>query len=252
MRRKSIIVTALAAVATTLCVAAPAFAGPPNILPREKWDPNGECKAKKAPEKGQCLCAVINHTHRPDSNYTAEQVPALIRGIFNFHTTGTNNWDDIGYQFIVDKFGNIYEARAGGIDQPLVGAHTYGYNRVSVGIGLLGDFVDQAPTPEMMKALAKLIAWKLKVHGQPVSGTVDVLNGATKQIRTVHRVSGASEIFATESPGRAFVAVLPVLRKMVEEEYAELVREDAGAGATATSSGAAAGNAGLNSNNNPN
>ena len=75
-------------------------------------------------------------------------------GIARFHRN-SNGWNDIGYNFLVDKYGQIFEGRAGGIDQPIVGAQAQGYNSVSTGVSCLGTFTSVAQTPAGMDALAR-------------------------------------------------------------------------------------------------
>ena len=116
--------------------------------------------------------AVVHHTAGSNS-YTASQSAAIVRGIEIYHVKG-NGWNDIGYNFLVDKYGQVFEGRAGGIDQAVVGAQAQGYNSVSTGIACLGDFSAIAQTPEAMDVLAWLIAWKLSVHAVPTQGEITV------------------------------------------------------------------------------
>ena len=88
-------------------------------------------------------------------------------GIARYHRDH-NGWNDIGYNFLVDQYGQIFEGRAGGIDQAIVGAQAQGYNSVSTGVACLGTFTDVAQTEPGMEALAQLIGWKLPLHGVPV------------------------------------------------------------------------------------
>ena len=80
--------------------------------------------------------AFVHHTENPNG-YSAGEVPAMLRAIYAFHRY-VNGWNDIGYNFVIDLYGRIFEARAGGIDEPVVGAHAGGYNLVSTGVAVLG------------------------------------------------------------------------------------------------------------------
>ena len=94
------------------------------------------------------------------NDYGPEDSAGIVLGIARFHRN-SNGWNDIGYNFLVDKYGQIFEGRAGGIDQPIVGAQAQGYNSVSTGVSCLGTFTSVAQTPAGMDALARVIGWKL-------------------------------------------------------------------------------------------
>ena len=72
--------------------------------------------------------AVVHHTAGSNS-YTAAQSAAIVRAIELYHVKG-NGWNDIGYNFLVDKYGQVFEGRIGGIERNVVGAHAEGFNRV--------------------------------------------------------------------------------------------------------------------------
>src|SRR6266513_5606224 len=109
--------------------------------------------------------AFVHHTQKPNG-YGRGEVPAMLRAIYAFHRY-VNGWNDIGYNFAIDLYGRIFEARAGGIDEPVVGAHAGGYNLVSSGVAMLGSFVDGSPSRAAVAALKRLLAWKLALHGVP-------------------------------------------------------------------------------------
>src|SRR3712207_3426080 len=120
----------------------------------------------------------------------------MVLGIARYHRD-SNGWNDVGYNFLVDKYGQVFEGRAGGVDQPVIGAQAQGYNSVSTGIACLGDFNTIAQSPAALEAIARLLAWKLPLHGTPVAGAVTVTSagGATNRYRagaavTLQRISG--------------------------------------------------------------
>ena len=130
---------------------------------------------RSPPQYGSVQLAFVHHTVNAN-DYTADQSAAIVLAIANYHRD-TNGWNDIGYNFVVDQYGQVFEARAGGVEQAVVGAQAQGYNSESTGIAVLGTF-SAVPFPEpAMAALAQLIGWKLSLHRVPCEGTVPVRSG---------------------------------------------------------------------------
>jgi hypothetical protein len=145
----------------------------------------------------------------------------MVRGICLYHRN-SNHWNDIGYNFLVDKYGQVFEGRAGGIDAAVVGAQAQGYNAQSTGIANLGTFSTTGQTPAGLDALARLLSWKLAVHAVPPVGTVQVTSTGGSLNRypagarvTLQRISGHRDGDATACPGNGLYAQLPQLRQMV-------------------------------------
>src|SRR5207247_3019582 len=108
------------------------------------------------PDYGAVQMAVVHHTDT-GNDYTPSQASAVVRGIYVFHVK-SNGWNDIGYNFLVDRFGTVYEGRYGGMDLPVIGAHTLGFNSVSTGVSLMGTFTAASPSPAMLSPLAHVLA----------------------------------------------------------------------------------------------
>ncbi|HUF25592.1 MAG TPA: N-acetylmuramoyl-L-alanine amidase, partial [Gemmatimonadaceae bacterium] len=107
--------------------------------------------------------AIVHHTVTTTSYAEAT---AQIRSIYYFHSV-TRRWGDIGYNFLVDKWGNVWQGRAGGDDS--VGMHASGWNEGSLGVAILGDFSSVTPTSTMRDSVARVIAAKLGARGiQPM------------------------------------------------------------------------------------
>jgi hypothetical protein len=156
--------------------------------------------------------ALVHHTVNLNS-YSREQVPAMILGICRFHRN-SNGWNDIGYNFLVDKFGQLWEGRAGGIDRPVIGAQASGFNSQSFAVSNVGDHSSAPQTGGALNAMAALIRWKLPLHGQPTSGRITVTSSGGTPV-TLERVSGHRDVNSTACPGAALYAQLPVLRSKV-------------------------------------
>ncbi len=211
--------------AASLPLAAPvlqAGAGQPPIVARSAWAQGG-APPKVAPEYGDVRLAFVHHTENPNG-YLAGEVPAMLRAIYAFHRYA-NGWNDIGYNFVIDAFGRIFEARAGGIDEPVVGAHAGGYNLVSTGVAVLGSFMSSAISPAAHAALQRLFAWKLSLHGVSSQGRVTVrVNPAgavysrfpANALVALPRIAGHRDGDSTDCPGDVLYGELPSVRAGVE------------------------------------
>jgi N-acetylmuramoyl-L-alanine amidase len=204
-----------ARVATRLARRAQAGAPPP-IIPRSAWG-GDSVPPREPPSYGEVQLAFVHHTVTANA-YTPEESPGIVLAIARYHRN-SNGWNDIGYQFVVDKYGQVFEGRAGGIDLAVVGAQAEGWNSVSTGIGCLGDFRTIAQTPEGLDALARLIGWKLSVHGIPTTGEVTVVSagGGTNRYPagtpvTFQRISGHRDGNNTSCPGDVLYTQLEQLR----------------------------------------
>ena len=145
--------------------------GQPPIIARSAWA-GRITLPRPARYYGAIELAFVHHTDNPNG-YSAGEVPALLLAIFDYHRYA-RGYFDIAYNFVIDAFGRIWEARAGGIDEPVIGAHAGGYNSVSTGIAVLGTFMFGCRRPPALEALQQLLAWKLSLHGVPTLGKVRV------------------------------------------------------------------------------
>ncbi|HVL30880.1 MAG TPA: N-acetylmuramoyl-L-alanine amidase [Solirubrobacteraceae bacterium] len=207
---------ALAAIAGTAARAQGAT-GAPAIVPREAWGA-GQCPPRTAPSYGQVQLGFVHHT--VDANtYGPQDSAAMVLAICRYHRN-TNGWNDVGYNFLVDRYGQIFEGRAGGVDQPVIGAQAQGYNGISTGVANIGTFTRERQTPEAVRATAHLLAWKLPLHGAPVDGLVTVTSAGGPSNRypvgtavTFERIAGHRDADATACPGDALFAELPEIRR---------------------------------------
>ena len=191
-------------------------AGAPAIVPRADWG-GDSVRPRGGPSYGEVHAAFVHHTVSA-VDYAPEESAGIILGIARYHRD-SNGWNDIGYNFLVDRYGVIYEGRAGGIEAPVVGAQAQGYNSNSTGIACLGTFTNLALDEPAMESLARLIGWKLSLHGAPVLGQVTLESGGGASNRypsgtpvTFERVCGHRDGDRTSCPGEALYAQLPDLR----------------------------------------
>jgi hypothetical protein len=193
--------------------------GVPPIITRDEWGAS-KCPPRVTPAYGEVKLAFVHHTVTAN-DYAPTDSAAIVRGICTYHRN-SNGWNDIGYNFLVDKYGQVFEGRAGGIDAAVVGAQAQGYNAQSTGIANLGTFSTTGQTAAGLDALARLLSWKLSVHGVPPTGTVQVTSTGGSLNRypagaraTLERISGHRDGDATACPGDGLYAQLPQLRQMV-------------------------------------
>jgi len=191
--------------------AAEATTTKPTIYTRAQWGAD-ETLRKGTPSYGQVQLGFVHHTVSSNS-YSASQVPGIIRGIYEYHVKA-NGWNDIGYNFLIDRFGRTWEGRYGGMDKAVVGAQTLNYNSWSTGVSAIGNF-DVAGVPQAVTdAYKRLFAWKLNLSGIPATGTVSYPLPPSFSLnhKYFQRISGHRDGFQTACPGKYLYAKLPEIR----------------------------------------
>ena len=193
-----------------------AAANQPAIIPRAQWA-GDQCQPRGTPDYGTVSMAFVHHTDGAN-NYAPQDSAGIVLAVCRFHRND-RGWSDIGYNFLVDKYGQVFEGRAGGIDRAVVGAQAQGYNAQSTGISMLGTYGVAGVPEEGLRALSQLIAWKLSLHGVPTTGQVTLTSQGGSDNRypagtpvTLQRISGHRDGDATDCPGNALYAQLPDIR----------------------------------------
>ncbi|MET7645705.1 peptidoglycan recognition protein [Streptomyces sp. NPDC005426] len=192
-------------VAAGLVRAAKPYIGPrPRIITRKGWGADEKLRESGFAYTKTVKAAFIHHS-ATGNNYTCSQAPSVLRGIYRYHVK-SSGWRDIGYNFAVDKCGNIYEGRAGGVTKAVMGAHTLGFNTNTMGIAVLGTFSKSNPPAAAVTAVSKLTAWKLGLFGANPKGKVTLTSGGSNKYKKGKKVkmnviSGHRDGFATECPG---------------------------------------------------
>ena len=189
----------------------------PTIVTRADWGAD-ESLRSGSPSYAPVKMAFIHHT-ASGNDYSQADAPAIVRAIYAYHTQSLH-WSDIGYNFLIDRFGTIYEGRYGGVARGVIGAQAGGFNTGSTGIAVLGTFTDQAPPTGTISALERLLAWKLGVSGLDPAGSATLTCGLTDKYVlgakvTFPVIAGHRQANYTECPGDAFYALLPAIRANV-------------------------------------
>jgi len=194
------------------------IANAPPIIPRLSWGADESIRRANPKFATAIHFAVVHHT-AGSNNYTAAQSAAIVRGIELYHVQG-NGWDDIGYNFLVDKYGQVFEGRFGGVDKAVIGAHSLGFNNGSVGVAVLGDYGSAPISAAAKTALEQLLAWRLDLaHIDPLS-TLTWLSGGNPRFPAgvpviLRAISGHRDTNFTDCPGNTLYAQLPQIAKGV-------------------------------------
>jgi hypothetical protein len=186
-------------------------AGSPAIVPRLGWRANEAIRRAQPSYASSVRYSIVHHT-AGSNTYAPGESAAIVRAIQTYHVKG-NGWNDIGYNFLVDKYGQVFEGRYGGIDKNVVGAHAEGFNTGSVGVAVLGEYTSLAVTTQAREALARLLAWRLDyAHVDPLT-ILSVPSGGNARFPSgipvfLRAVSGHRDTGFTDCPGTALYNLL--------------------------------------------
>lgn len=199
---------------------AEAAASMPAIFSRAQWGADENIMSWD-PELAPTLKAATIH-HTADSNtYTADQVPAMLRSIYSYHSV-SRGWGDIGYNVIVDKFGRAWEGRQGGLASTVIGAHAGGFNTSTFGVSMIGNYdIVDAPAP-MIDMVVSVISWKLGLYGVDPRGSTTLTSGgggtskfAAGVVVTLPTIFGHRDVGSTTCPGQYGYSRLAEIRERV-------------------------------------
>jgi hypothetical protein len=198
----------------------------PAIYTRAQWGADESLRTRNpgcgTPDYGSTIKMGFLHHTDGTNGYTSSSVPSIIRSIYAYHVE-SNGWCDIGYNFLVDRFGRIWEGRYGGITKPVIGAHTGGFNTDSFGVSLIGNFTSTTPPTAMLGAAEKLFAWRLGAYYRDPTSKTTMKAGSFSGSRyaagttvTFNVISGHRDADTTTCPGSAAYVKLPTFRTAVK------------------------------------
>ncbi|MEH0842029.1 peptidoglycan recognition protein [Micromonospora sp. CPCC 205711] len=187
----------------------------PRVTSRADWKAD-ESIVTDPPTYGTTVDAFFVHHTAGGNTYSCADSAAIVRGIQVYHVK-SNGWNDIGYNFLVDKCGTVFEGRKGGIDKPVTGAHTYGFNTNNAAIAVLGTYITSGVPAVVQDAIAHVAAYKLGQYGNDPAGRVTLISGvdgkyALGESVTMDRISGHRDAVATECPGDSLYGQLAIIR----------------------------------------
>lgn len=186
----------------------------PEYVSRTEWDcPDGQ-EPSGPVSRTDVTHQIIHHSAGPNS---ADDWPAVVRSIWDYHVN-TNGWSDIGYNWLVDPNGIIYQGR-GWIDgdDEVQGAHFCGTNSNTMGACLMGNFEEISPEPAAMEAVESLLAWKSDQKNiDPLATSYHSSSGLD-----LHTISGHRDGCSTLCPGENLYVQLPKIRNNVKQKIGE-------------------------------
>ena len=187
---------------------------PPTVISRRAWGADPKLM-KWGPEYVKANKVIVHHTVMTSKD---PNPAATVRAIYYYHSV-IRGWGDIGYNFLVDSKGNIYEGRYGGPN--VVGGHVYHYNYSSVGVAVMGDFRYQKPNNPIKNALAQIAVWKSATNGfSPLDNNV---SGSPGYRKAFPNITYHGSLGNTQCAGTYLNAFIPELRKMAQQMPLELL-----------------------------
>ncbi|MFD6155614.1 N-acetylmuramoyl-L-alanine amidase [Nocardia sp. NPDC060256] len=205
-------------------VAAPAPGGGPKVISREGWGADESIRCEEptyddGPGKDGLGGITVHHT-AGRNDYTPEESAGIVRAIYTYHAQ-TLGWCDIGYNALVDKYGQIFEGRAGGLDRAVQGAHAGGFNENTAGVALMGNYSSEPPTEESIQAIGNFIGWRAKIaHLNPQGKTTMYSEGTEYTSYAMGQAVNLPIVFAhrdvgnTACPGDAAYAEMDRIREI--------------------------------------
>lgn len=188
----------------------------PGIVTRAGWGADESLRDQDFVYTGPVREVFVHHTASA-TEYACADAPRVIRAIYQYHVQ-SSGWRDIGYNFLVDRCGTVYEGRAGGVELPVFGAHTLGFNPDSSGVAAIGTFVTDTPPQELVDGITRIAAWKLGLTDQDAAGHTRLVSSSDasrypKGTEVVFdTVSGHRDAFNTECPGTVLYGRLGDIR----------------------------------------
>ncbi len=179
------------------------------IYSRAQWGADERMRDASSLHYGEVHAGFVHHTVNAN-DYTRAEVPGILRSIYAYHTQ-SRGWSDVGYNYLVDRFGRIWEGRYGGIDRPVVGAHTLNYNDYAFAMSAIGNYDIRQPSAAVLQAYGSLFAWKLSLHGVDASSTRQWVGS-----RNFQAINGHRDAASTACPGRYLYAKIPLIRQYAE------------------------------------
>ena len=193
----------------------------PKVISRAQWGADESIRCKNPTYDDFVGGATVHHT-AGSNEYSKSESAEIVRGIYAYHAQ-TLGWCDVGYNVIVDKYGQIFEGRAGGLDQAVQGAHAGGFNENTVGIAMMGDYSTVTPSQETLNSVGEFLGWRLGQAGLDPQGQTSMISEGTdftfvRQGQSVDLpvIFAHRDVGNTACPGDAAYAKMSEIRDIAE------------------------------------
>ena len=197
--------------------------GMPRVITRAGWGADESIRSQNPTYDEKLVAATVHHTAGAN-NYSQAEAAGIVRGIYKYHTA-VLGWGDIGYNALVDKYGNIYEGRYGGLTKNVQGAHAGGFNKGTFGISMMGDYSTAHPTPAMINSVGAMIGWRMRIAGLDPSGKATLTSQGYKtakygagQQATLPSIFAHRDVGDTTCPGAAGYAQMDRIRDIAAQK----------------------------------
>ncbi|NEW38264.1 hypothetical protein GV792_04005 [Nocardia cyriacigeorgica] len=159
-------------------VAAALPGGGPNVITRSQWGADESIRCD-SPTYDDGLGGVTVHHTAGRNDYSKAESAGIVRAIYTYHAQ-TLGWCDIGYHALVDKYGQIFEGRFGGLDKTVQGAHAGGFNENTSGVALMGNYESETPATAAINSVGRFVGWRTKVAGLDPKGYTTMYSEGTE------------------------------------------------------------------------
>ncbi|MEV0539111.1 N-acetylmuramoyl-L-alanine amidase [Nocardia salmonicida] len=198
-------------------VAAALPGGGPKVITRAQWGADESIRCQE-PTYDDGVGGITVHHTAGRNEYSRSESAGIVRAIYAYHAE-TLGWCDIGYNALVDQYGQIFEGRYGGLDRAVQGAHAGGFNENTAGVALMGNYENEDPSNESLNAIGKFIGWRAKLAGINPKGTTTMYSEGTEftpyeydEAVDLPVVFAHRDVGNTDCPGDAAYALMDRIR----------------------------------------
>ncbi|WP_232850587.1 N-acetylmuramoyl-L-alanine amidase [Nocardia acididurans] len=195
--------------------------GGPKVITRAQWGADESVRCQE-PTYDDGVSAITVHHTAGRNDYSKAESAGIVRAIYAYHAK-TLGWCDIGYNALVDKYGQIFEGRYGGLDRPVEGAHAGGFNINTAGVAFMGNHEEEAPTDVAVRSMGEFIGWRARVAGIDPEGSTtmysegsDYTKYAMGQAVKLPNVFAHRDVGNTSCPGDAAYNLMDRIRAVAE------------------------------------
>lgn len=198
-------------------VAAALPGGGPKVITRAQWGADESIRCEE-PTYDDGVGGITVHHTAGRNDYSRAESAGIVRAIYAYHAE-TLGWCDIGYNALVDQYGQIFEGRYGGLDRAVQGAHAGGFNENTAGVALMGNYETETPSNESINAIGRFVGWRSKIAGIDPEGHTTMYSEGTEftpyaqdEAVDLPTVFAHRDVGNTDCPGDAAYALMDRIR----------------------------------------